>query len=697
MKTILLEKEQLNIYDINDFPYDRLKKFDTVENTRHTYVNKIATFDIETTTMSVEKCSIFGNDFGFMYVWQFCIDGIVVMGRTWDEYVNFIHKLERIFRPATLVIWVHNLSFEFQFMRNFFKFTDVFAKKERVVIRAVAGLCEYRCSLMLSNMGLNKFTQKTRNVIHKKRDGEDFNYKILRYPDTELSNDEYGYCVCDVLGLYECLVEYLKDDTLLTIPMTSTGYVRRDFRDRCLADPKYKFHMMKLALNSETYTLCREASRGAISGSNHIHTNVTLDDVDSFDIKSSYPFQMATKYYPQSKFVEFQAKYGTEKFEKLINNMCCILVWECRNLRLKHWESIPYISKAKCRAIEKGKVGNGKVYGAKRIGMCCTEIDFRIIRDHYRFDEDSVVIHKIFVAQRGMLDKSFREFLLYMFQEKTDLEDGDKFLYDKFKNKINAAFGMMLTDILHPTIIYNQYSNEDVWSTETVADIDKELLRYYRNKNTFLSYQHGVWVLAHGRDDLYKGIDIVGDDIVQTDTDSVKTLGNYKEEFNQLNQTIIDKAESYDIKPYSMKNGNKHYLGVWEHEGKENETTYKMFKTLGAKKYCYTEDMEEIHTTVAGLSKSACKWLQENGSFDAFSPGIIVPEGISGRTNSLYNDMKNPTTIIIDGHWVTLGSNIAIRDSEYTFGITSEWLMMILDGDISDDSELVSNGAFKGW
>lgn len=698
MKTICVENQQVDIYDIHDFPYDKIDFSSTVENKKERYANVVATFDIETTTIKESECKFFKRDFGFMYIWQFYIEGYCCMGRYWDEYVEFIEKLTTRLFGKRLVIWVHNLPFEFQFMRNYFKWSEVFAMDRREVVRAVSGYCEYRCSYKLTNMGLEKFLQKTKGVTFIKQSGKKFNYRKKRFATTELTEDELGYCFCDVAGLFQGIKTLLEDDDLCSIPMTSTGYVRREFRERCLENPAYKQHMRKIALDSITYTLCREASRGAIAGSNHLHTNRTIPEVDSFDIKSSYPYQMATKYYPQSRFIRYQAKYGTEKFETLLNTMCCIIVWECKDLRLKHWESIPYISKAKCRAVEGCRTANGKVYLSKRIGMCCTELDFQIIREHYRFDPDSVVIHELWCAQRGMLAKPFREYLMYMFQQKTNLEDGDPYLYAKYKNKINASFGMMLTDILNPTIEFNNKGTkvDEVWTKEEIVDIDKELLSYYKNRGSFLSYQHGVWVLAHGRDDLVKGMNIVGDDIVQVDTDSVKACDDYTEEFELLNQKIIDNAENFDVKPYSIKNGEKHYLGVWEHEGREGCVTYEEFRTLGAKKYAVVED-NKITTTVSGLSKSAGKWFDTNGGLDSFKPGTIVPCEESGRTSSIYNDLVEPVTIVCCGELVNLGSNIAINDVEYTLGITSEWLLMILDGEASSDAMLVSDGAFKGW
>lgn len=694
-----MEDQQVDIYDIYDFPYEEFEGCSTVELSKRStrkYVEAVACFDTETTSIRKEYCNIFGSDFGFMYVWQFCIDMVVCCGRTWKEWLEFTDLLcEHIdCSGRKLVIYVHNLSFEFQFMRNYIDVETIFCRDKRDVVYFTTKNIEYRCSYALSNMSLKKFLEKSKGVTFGKQSGDEFDYSKLRFPDTELVEHEWGYSVCDVLGLCQAITYLLKDDTLCTIPLTSTGYVRRDFRTAMKKNPKHRDYMKKLALNKHTYLLAREASRGAISGSNHVYTEEILEEVDSEDIKSSYPYQMMTKYFPMSRFIQYNCKKVDSKFIELIDNFCCIIVWSCSNLKVKEWSGIPYISKAKCRAIKGAKCGNGKVYSAERIGMCTTEIDFKIIREHYYFE--NVVIHEIHCAQRGMLPKSFREVLGHMFQMKTDLEDGDKFLYAKYKNKINAAFGMMLTDILHGNIVYKQ-NCIDCWVEEEVEDIEKALSDYYNSTNSFLHYQHGIWVLAHGRDDLVKGMDVVGRDIVQVDTDSVKHVDDHIGGFIKLNDGIIAKADSYDVKPYSMKDEKKHYLGVWEHEGDDGKTTYYKFKTLGAKKYCDEDENGKMSITVAGLSKNANEFFEKKSGLESFSTGTYVGDKYSGRTCAVYNDFDRVYDIVIDGHNINLGSNIAVNNIGYTLSMSNEWLMMCLDGKMSVEERVAWNGAFKNY
>lgn len=699
LKTILVKGIKCDIYSIDDFPYKKLKNINTVGDK---YIDVICTLDIESTSFSVDECDIIGTHFGFMYIWGICIKGIVVMGRTWGEFLIFLNNLSLYLNIASsrkLVIWVHFLSFEFQFFRNFFNNIKVFAIDKRIILYAIIGNIEFRCSYKLTNMSLDAFTRTTPGVVFTKMDGKKFDYRKKRYPDTVLSNDELAYLYCDIVGLYEALFVKLKEYNLTEIPYTSTGYVRRIFRNVMSVNKKNKQNLLKTKLNSTTYTLMKEASRGAISGSNHLYTNMVLYGIDSYDIVSSYPYQMITKYFPISKFIKYNCSYGSNTFSEILNKCCAIIVFDCRKIRLKEYSSIPYISKAKCRAVEKAVCGNGKVYKAERLGMCCTEIDFKIISNTYTMED--VRILDIYVSERGFLADEFRAELMNMFLHKCNLDKKkERFMYEKYKNLFNSAFGMMLTDILNDEIIFKNNSNTP-WTNRKIVDINEInylLDKHYNSKNSFLSYQHGIWVLAHGRDSLMEGMNIVKTDIVQCDTDSVKFMGNYKKQFDNLNKLIISKNKEMDIAPYvTDKNGIIHHLGIWEHEttcDNDELPTYKQFKTLGAKKYCVKTQENEIVPTVSGLSKNTGDFIKSKGGLKFFKPGSKFPKGVSGRTSGYYCDLEQVIEVNINGHDVTMGSSVSINECEYTLGISDEWLDLILKSKNIRECDLNCNGGF---
>ena len=95
-----------------------------------------------------------------MYEWTFGIDDYVVYGRYWQEFIELLTILSEelnLCDKQILVCYVHNLSFEFQFIRNLIIWNKVFAVKEREPVRCLSELgIEFRCSYKLSGYSLSK-------------------------------------------------------------------------------------------------------------------------------------------------------------------------------------------------------------------------------------------------------------------------------------------------------------------------------------------------------------------------------------------------------------------------------------------------------------------------------------------------------------------------------------------------------------
>ena len=264
-----------------------------------------------------------------------------------------------------------------------------------------------------------------------------------------------------------------------------------------------------------------------------------------------------------------------------------------------------------------------------------------------------------------------RKLILKQYFDKTTLKDKDPYLYMKQKNKFNANFGCMLTDICQDEVVYHEndcipftYEKEDTY--------EAQLDRYYSSRNSFLSYQHGVWVTAWCRYRLQKAINALSTDMVYCDTDSVKFFDSSVNRllFNELNAEILDDINKCGLECSVTYKGKKYTLGLWESDG-----DYKAFKSMGAKKYCYIDDKDEFHITVAGLSKSKARdWLEKHGGMDAFEEGTIVPKENSGRTSALYNDYERVRNLTLkNGEVIEVGSNMVITDVTYQFSLTEDY------------------------
>lgn len=705
------EKDIVTAYSVKDFPFDKLDSKKKLVRNKHkkidSYLQTFSTFDIETTTIIPTEED--KAPWGFMYHWQMCIGGYVCIGRYWSEWIELIEKLKHYLQfdsKNVFVCYVHNLSFETQFMIDFIKKylgdIDIFATAKRKVLKlSVSNGIEFRCSYKLTNMNLYNATKNELGVVHIKAK-DDLNYKTIRTPKTELSALELGYCVSDVVSLYELIKCRLKNDkdNLESIPMTSTGYPRRDCRKSCRKNPKYKESVFdKQTMSPFVYTLLKETARGGNTHANRRWSNIIVDaskvgKIHSFDFASSYPAQQLCKMFPMSKFEPYGDIESKEELYKLINSKACLFRISFDNLRIKNESVImPYIPTAKCIQLSKGKQGlfdNGRILSCESATMTLTDIDYKIIESQYLWDK--MYISDMHTAKYGYLPKELTTQIMEYFKRKCILKEEiaeleekgeteteiykDKcYQYAKSKNLLNGIFGMSYTDPVHAEIKIN---DKGEW-VETIPDIAKTLEKYNKSRNSFLVYAWGCWTTARAREHLQRMLDItdkgyaangINDGTIYIDTDSSKCINpNFEaiEQFNKEQKELCEKRAAYcDVR------GKRYYLGVAELETDSEKKRIQKFITLGAKKYCYI-DGKGLHLTVSGVGKEA--GAKELEKIENFQIGYTFVK--AGGNTLYYNDNWGVREIEVNGERFLSASNIGIIDSTYTIGVTNEYADLI--------------------
>ena len=659
-----------NAYEVSEVELTSFSQ-DFIKNKKRSnkgeYLSIFATFDIETSTFEYGvKASGEANYISIMYQWQMALSSnFVVFGRTWDDFVLFINKLKKHFnltKNKKMVVYVHNLSFEYQFLKDIIRFDDIFATAPHKVIKAINDCFEYRCSYILSNMSLNKFLANENTLLQKGVD--DLDYKVFRDSATILTPLENGYCYNDVAGLYEALEIKMKseNDTLLTIPLTSTGYVRRDVRKACCVNKYYhKKYIEEMAIDEYHYKLLKEAFRGGNTASNVKYVNKIVNNVISYDFSSSYPARMLVDYYPMSKWKVVLID-NKAVFEHYLRDYCVLMRVAFEDFRIKENVAIPYvaISKSIVPYGEQKDVYNGRVVSASYIQMTITEIDLEIIRKQYNFKSLTLVDNVISVAKRGLLPLELRQKVREYFVNKTQLKGVDYYFYMKNKALLNAIYGMCVTDIC-----FKHYEEKNgVWREIEDKTLTECLDDYYNDYKSFLQYSWGVWITCHARKGLQDMIDLFNDYTLYVDTDSVKVqMSQEKAEklINSLNEKWLSRAEKSEVSLKATdKKGVEHCLGVAEFDGK-----YKHFKTLGAKKYAYIEEDNSLHITIAGVPKEdGAEYLKKYG-LKAFSKGFVF-ENIKNALQ--YNEGLG--VISYNGKKYNISSNIAIYSVDYTTDFT---------------------------
>lgn len=643
-------------------------------------VDMVCAFDIETTYLPELEQS-------FMYVWQFQFGVYTIMGRTWEEFKDLVQRIKSALHGnERLVCYVHNLSFEFQFLRGIYPFSakEVFCMDRRKIARCEMDQCiEFRCSYIHSNMSLDQFTKKMGCTV-RKLTGQ-FDYSKIRYPWTELTDLETAYCINDVLSLREAIMREMAvdGDTLETIPLTSTGYVRRKCKTVMRSRPAFHSYISDQLPDYELYVALREAFRGGNTHANRWKAGKILTDVHSVDRSSSYPDVLVNHLYPVS-FWHRRGPCSMDRFlqNKNVHHRACLIRIALFNVKLRnYYNGCPYLSKDKCRLVHGAICDNGRILCAQYLECTITDIDYDIIADQYSWDNPC--IYDSWYARYGRLPEEFINVINAMYRDKTALKGNPEnaVLYEKIKNMINALYGMTAQNPLKLSFEFfdNDYHLKD-------CDPAMELKR--NNRTAFLVYQWGVWVTAWARWELQRMVDIAGDGVhtescfIYTDTDSVKYTGNIDtalEDYNKAQQDI-----SYLNGGYAVDSkGVTHYLGVYE-----RESDYDKFITWGAKKYAFEQNGQTYVTTAGVVKRSGSsnnaggEELAEHGGLSAYRPGFTFRE--AGGTEALYNDNID-MWLHVDGHDLHITDNVCIRPSEYTLGITGEYEYLLKHAELLFD------------
>lgn len=640
------------------------------------YVDCISAFDIETSTITAQD----GEKHAFMYVWQWCFYelGYTIIGRTWEQFLTLGKEIAEILPDKVyLVVLVHNLSFEGQFLEGIYDFTpdDVFCLASRSILKMrMFDHLELRDTFRHSNMSLEKYLQKFK-VEHQKLSGEEFDYSKVRYPWTELTEKELEYASHDVIGLCEAYIAemVLEHDTLYTIPATSTGYVRREAKRAMKSEYSFLIHQVP---DYETYQMLREAFRGGDVHANRYYAGVLLHNVKSFDRSSSYPDVILNCRFPTSKF--HPINYDLDKLDLLQEHKkenAIVARIAFTGLRLKNrfipW---PYISRDKCRNIgqyqdEKGRwyddveIDNGRVMSAAYLETTITDVDFLIISEVYTWDNMQIL--SACRARYGLLPMAFTDLVIEFYQAKTRLKgvEGQEYYYNRAKNLLNSLYGMCAQDPLKDETKFIDMEYKEI--PRGPADLEK----YY--KAPFVVYQWGCWVTCWGRFRLYEALRIAGVQAAYWDTDSVKFVGGC--DFSKYN-AARKKDSTFSGAFADDPAGQRHYMGVLE-----QEEGYDEFKTLGAKKYVYRQG-GKIGVTIAGVNKKkGGPELEKMGGVDAFREGVVFKD--AGGTDLIYNDTDDFVHHAPGGD-IRITRNVVIINSTYEVGISAEYerLLAVLSG-----------------
>lgn len=585
-------------------------------------------FDIETSSWRNSENLKRAN----MYIWMIGFNGAVIYGRTWEEFLRFLSLLQNYLHLGKnkIIIYVHNLSYEFQFMRHWvderFGIKNVFIHKKRRpnYVELENGII-FKCSYFLSNYKLEYLANNLLFRYPMKKLVGNLDYKLIRHSKTPLTGKELLYCYNDVRVLNSYIQEKIeKEGSLTNIPLTNTGYVRNFCREKCFfgfnSDPEmqrktfldYKALMKSMTIEIEDeYNQYKRAFAGGFTHCNVNYSNLTIS-LEKFglmyhgDFASSYPFNMVANLFPMGKPDFYTEIEDSKLFRKLLKEKCCVFDICFENIYPRvGFENI--LSKSKCIIEGQSAINNGRIIFVK--GKCyttITNVDFESLEKFYVWDKMKIFNMRAF--RKAYLPKNLILSVLDFYEKKTSLKglSGHEVEYMVSKNMLNAIFGMMVTDIIRDEINYED--GEYIENKIKGILVDKELEHYNYSWTRFVAYQWGIFITAYARQALFSVIYELGDDYVYSDTDSQFFFNYDKHEkfFKEYEQNITvrllkmckyHKIPFIKCEPKTLK-GKEKLLGSIDFE----EPLIK-FRSFGAKRYIYQFEDGFVNMTVSGCKK----------------------------------------------------------------------------------------------
>ena len=695
-------KKYINWVDFDGYPLSFSGKIKKSKKHDIEYSDYYITLDTETSHNHDIK-----NPIGWVYQWAVAINhDTIVYGRTPSQLRDFFDKLiicNNLNNDKRVVVYVHNLSYDYQYIKRLFDKSDMLAidSHKLITFNTLDGI-EFRCSYKLSNRSLDKWATDL-NITHKKLSGS-IDYDIIRYQDSKLNFKDWKYMFYDVIALDECVQKQMSlyHDDVLTIPLTSTGYVRREARELFNSDTKNKTDFKNRYMESELYQALDSAFAGGLTHGNFKYVNkIVTGTIRHRDFVSHYPSQQRFyANYPVGGFKKMNSKLNARDIIRLSKKYCLLMLIRTTSIILKQGVTLPCISYSKCKqgfnsppssydfVLDNGRVF--KLTGKTKdvyFDMWVTELDFKWLLKQYDLPFGFEIV-TVFKADKGECPRFLQSLVDTYFTKKADLSKQitdvkmelkktpkddilQKKLIDLYidyilcKNMLNGIYGMTATRPVRPEFLEDIYGE---WHkvVKEGDDLSKALKSFYRNKKSFMDFALGVYCTSLARSELLHFVELIGyDNYIYCDTDSCFYLSSPEVERKIEEENMKLRREADTIGAYIVTaSGKKVYYNSFEDEGEEIST----FKFLHAKCYGYICN-QKLNLTVAGVKDKGYKGYtrtKELGTLDNLTAGFVFKK--CGGSRIVYNE-HNLTKSKIDGHMTEWSSSAVIVPVEKTLSV----------------------------
>lgn len=689
LKQYLLLHSQYKILFYTDFDFSILKKiYTTYKRTAEGNVpaNEVVIMaDTETSKDPAHLGETYANH---VVAWTISIRAagvniVTLYGTRPREHIEAIEKIHQAMRGRITYIFYHNLAYDWVFLRAFYFERFGYPEKQLntkphypISIEFSNGII-LRDSLVLAQRSLERWANDL-NVYHKKVVNE-WDYNKVRNQGGSFSPEELEYIEHDTLAGVECIDAFRMTlgKTVATLPYTATGIVREHFRKVAKRrENRGRQWFLRQALDYEFVRFSEDVYHGGYSHANRYLKNTNIDEiftdgqqVQCYDITSSYPFALISEKYPAECFRPVM-DCKPEKILKESSNYAYMFVFCAFDIKLKDpFFPMPYLQYSKTYRTINELTDNGRIVQADYVEIPICDVDLKILAQYYTWNEKYTVCENVICACKEYLPRWFTDFIFKLFEEKTQLKGGDAVLYALAKSKLNSCYGMCCQHVMQNDIL-EDYETGDYQTTLQQSEADYQ--KYLDNKNTFLPYQIGIYCTAYACKNLFEIGECLKDmrNWLYSDTDSVFGYAWNKRKLNDYNTKRIKLMKQRGYQGVEH-NGRLYHLGIVELDKECRE-----FKTIHSKCYCYRDDRTgELKITVAGVPKKGAVCLDNN--IDNFKVGFVFPGTVTGKLTHTYIFDK----IHIDRNGNEIADSIDLSPCDYLINDVNSisWKELITD------------------
>ena len=638
------------------------------------------------------------NPICWVYQWAFTFDDGLYYGRTPVEFIDKLAEICEIQKTDSkhkLICFFHNLPYDFSYLVLFLKekFGDpvkilAHAPRKPFAVEYENGLV-LRCSYKLSNDSLDRWSKKL-DTKHKKLVGM-IEYEKIRTQAAPLYKDDWEYMFRDVITLDECIQKQLElySDTIVTMPLTSTGYIRRVLKKKFDEHEKGKEnknrHLFKdSALNVSTYNAHNLEFAGGISQGNiNMRGKKQVGRIRHRDFDSHYPSNLRVERYSRDKYALFTEATTIEDLQPHKEEYSILCEVYLQDLYLKTNEiTLPYLQKSHVlRYISEGfryLDNNGRMVafqGISKVYLYIEEVE--VVRRQYN---GKILINKTYASVKDFLPKWFTDVIDSSYIGKNSLKEEIEHLESenvnrdiifnkkidlmKEKNLLNGMSGVAGTNPVRVEYVLDG----NKWKTEKtgVEDIESKLKKFYNSRNSFMRFQWGTECTKNARLELMEFVECIGyENFIYSDTDSIfyYSTDEIEKRIEELNEKKKQRALQNNAF-VTLPNGT---IKNYDRFALENEEI-KEFKFLHSKCYAYVTGDDELHCTIAGVVAKNGKTYREDElkTIDNLKSKFVFTKCGGTKAKYLDSEIMEYNNNITCGGCIITKTTKTLKEDDYT-------------------------------